>query len=495
MRRRNLKLVILLIFFLGFIAGNFVQPMYWNQYADNINAKKNEISYIEKLPNIPQFPAGFKLGLDLQGGTHLVYEADMSMIGDRSPEAALQGLRDVIERRVNLFGVSEPIVQTQQTPGKNRLIVELAGVTDPALAIEMIGQTPLLEFKELLSPEERDGFNEQRNIFLNQLKEENILSDDFDVENYSSDLFCRNEFFLELYILTYVQDPCFKNTELTGRYLDSAKMGFNQSAQSFQEPIISLEFDKEGSDIFAQLTEENIGKPLAIYLDGRPISMPNVETRISGGSAQISGGFTTKEAKELASNLSAGALPVPINLISQQTIGPTLGADSLNKSLQAGIVGFLVILIFIIIFYRLPGVLASIALLIYVFLMLSIIKVFGITLTLAGIGGFILSIGMAIDANILIFSRFREELRDEKSFTESVAQGFNRAWPAIRDGNLTTLLVAGILFIFGVGFVKGFALTLGIGILLSMFSAIFITKHFLEIFESTRWENWKRLWR
>ncbi len=472
-KKRN-RIIIILIFILAFLAGNFVEPKYWNNTADIINAKKNEIKYVERLTNIPQMPQkDFVLGLDLQGGTHLVYDADMSKIEKEDYASSLQGLRDVIERRVNLFGVTEPVVQIQETPGHHRLIVELAGIEDPAKAIEMIGQTPFLEFRE-----QKDNIEEimaKREEVNKELQAGKSFEEIQAIENWE---------------LAF--EDHFKPTDLTGKYLEKAEMSFGQTAY---EPLILLQFDEEGSKMFEELTEKNIGRPLAIYIDNIMISSPTVQEKISGGKAQITGKFTLDEAKELARNLSAGALPVPINLISQQTVGPTLGKISLEKSLTAGIFGFLAVLLFLILFYRLPGILASVALLIYVILVLSIFKLMSVTLTLAGIGGFILSIGMAVDANVLIFSRLREELKEGKTFSQSVEQGFNRAWPSIRDGNLTTLIVAVILFSFGTSFVKGFALTLSLGILLSMFSAIFITKSFLQSFEGTRWEKFQRLWR
>jgi len=220
-----------------------------------------------------------------------------------------------------------------------------------------------------------------------------------------------------------------------------------------------------------------------------------VQEAISRGKAQITGTFTIEEAKSLASNLNAGALPVPITLISQQSVGPTLGSISLKESLEAGAIGFLAVILFMILFYRFPGILSALALGIYALLVLTIFKLIPVTLTLAGIGGFILSVGMAIDANVLIFSRMREELRSEKSFGQAIEEGFNRAWPAIRDGNLTTLLVAAILFSFGSSFIKGFAVTLSLGVLISMLSAIIITKSFLRCFINTKLERVKWLWR
>jgi len=444
MLKEKTYITISIIFILAFLAGNFVYPQFL------------------KLRLLPEIP--FKLGLDLQGGTHLLYQADLSNIEDKTQ--GMEGLRDVIERRVNLFGVREPVVQVQG----ERLIVELAGIKEPAEAIKMIGQTPYLEFKE-----QKENFEEilEKNRKVVEAKEGEI------------------------------EDP-FKATPLTGRYLQKAELGFDQTTY---KSLVLLQFNDEGAKIFEELTERNVGKILAIYIDGLPISTPVVQEKISGGRAQITGKFTVEEAKTLARNLNAGALPVPIKLISQESVGPTLGRISLEKSLKAGIFGFLAVLLFMILFYRIPGILASIALGIYVALVLTIFKLIPVTLTLAGIGGFILSIGMAVDANVLIFSRMREEMRrhppttlpsgawaPEKSFSQCIEEGFNRAWPAIRDGNFTTLLVAAILFGFGTSFIKGFATTLSIGILISMFSAIFITKNFLKCFINTRLERVKWLW-
>jgi len=438
MSKKKTYLIIAFIFILAFFAGNLVYPQ------------------LLKLPLLPEIP--FKLGLDLQGGSHLVYEADLSNVEETEYSSAMEGLRDVIERRVNLFGVQEPVVQTQEARGHYRLIVELAGIIDPAEAIKMIGQTPFLEFKE-----PKDNYEE---ILINNQKV---------IESGEGEL----------------EDP-YQTTVLTGKYLKKAELGFEQTAT--YKSLVLLQFNDEGSKIFEDLTSRNVGKPLAIYIDGLPISAPVVQEVISGGKAQITGNFTIEEAKALARNLSAGALPVPIKLISQQSVGPTLGKISLEKSLKAGILGFLAVILFMILFYRLPGILSALALGIYAAIVLSLFKLIPVTLTLAGIGGFILSIGMAVDANVLIFSRMREELKWGKSFAQSVEEGFNRAWPSIRDGNLTTLLVAVILFGFGTSFIKGFALTLSLGILISMFSAIFITKNFLRCFVKTRLENWKWLW-
>ena len=440
MSQKKVYISVLAIFILALVAGGLSFPQFL------------------KLPYLPNIP--FKLGLDLQGGIHLVYEADMSGIPASEYSSSLQGLRDVIERRVNLFGVKEPTVQTQESSSQHRLIVELAGISDPSKAIEMIGQTPYLEFKEQRA-------NYQEIITKNSESVKNVTSTE-----------------------VQLQDP-FQPTSLTGKYLKKAELNFDQT--TFQ-PLVSLQFDDEGAKIFEELTAKNIGKPLAIYIDGIPISTPTVQEKISGGQAQISGRFTLEEAKTLVRNLNAGALPVPITLISQETVGPALGKIALDKSLQAGIWGLLAVAVFMIIFYRLPGLVASLALVIYAVLNLALFKTIPVTLTLAGMGGFILSIGMAVDGNILIFSRMKEELRQGKTLAVAVEEGFRRAWPAIWDGNFTLLIVALILFSLGSSFVKGFAFTVIIGTLLSMFSAIIITKSFLRCLIGTVLEKAKFLW-
>jgi len=443
-------IIIAIIFFLAFLAGNFVYPDFL------------------KLPHFPE--RDFELGLDLQGGIHLLYEVDLSGVGERERTETMAGLRDVIERRIQDqrfgLGVVEPMVQVQQ----DRLVIELAGVVDPDEARRQIGKTPFLEFKKQRPEEETEEIISKQEELMEKEEEEIFEVPDWHLA---------------------FEDPYFTSTPLTGRYLRRAELGFDPTTN---RPLILLEFDSEGAKIFEELTEENIGKILAIYIDDVPISTPVVQSKISGGKAQITGDFTVDEARTLARNLSAGALPAPIELISQQSVGPTLGRISLEQSLRAGFIGFLAIILFMIIFYRLPGLLAALTLVIYVALVLSVFKLIPVTLTLAGIGGFILSIGMAIDANILIFSRMREELNQGKDFSYSLEEGFNRAWPAIRDGNLTTLFVAVILFVFGTSFIKGFATTLSLGLLISMFSAMVITKNFLKLFVNTKIEKVKLLW-
>ena len=463
MSKKKVYIILIAILALALFAGNLSYPKYFNQTADFLDAKLGlQIPHFWNLP--------FKLGLDLQGGIHLVYEADLSGVEKKDYASAMQGLRDVIEKRINYFGVQEPVVQTQEAAGQYRLIVELAGIKDPDQAIKMIGQTPFLEFKT-----ERDAQETQK--ILDKQKEIQGKSPE-EIQKISD------------WQLAF-EDPYFVPSGLTGKYLKKSEVGFDPNTQS---PVILLQFNDEGAKIFEDLTSRNVGKRIAIYIDGNMLSAPNVQEKISGGKAQITGEFTVKEAQDLVKNLNAGALPVPIKLISQQLVGPTLGAVSLDKSLKAGVYGFLAVIIFMIIFYRVPGVIASLSLVVYIILTLSLLKLMNVTLTLAGIGGFILSIGMAVDANVLIFSRLREELKSSKLFSVALEEGFKRSWPAIRDGNLTTIIVALVLFAFGTSFIKGFALTLILGILVSMFSAIVTTRSLLRVFPGTRFEKWKWIW-
>jgi protein-export membrane protein SecD len=385
------------------------------------------------------FSLPFKLGLDLRGGAHLVYKADVSAINSSEISSAMEGLRDVIERRVNIFGVAEPLIQVEETGilksvenKEQRLIVELPGVTDVNQAIKMIGETPFLEFRL-----------ENKNI---EIKEDTSLYE------------------------------AFLSTDLTGRYLKKAVLNFDQTTS---EPQVSLEFNDEGAKLFAKITKENVGTRLAIFLDGIPISTPVIREEIPSGKAQITGQFTPQEAKLLVQRLNSGALPVPISLVSQQSIGPTLGEKVLFKGIRAGIYGIILVAVFLIFWYRIPGLIAVFALSIYVVLVLAIFKLIPVTITAAGIAGFILSVGMAVDANILIFERMKEERRLGKTLNTSILEGFSRAWLSIRDSNVSSLITSVILYWIGTSMIRGFALTLMIGILISMFSAIIITRTFL----------------
>jgi protein-export membrane protein SecD len=418
------------------------------------------------------------LGLDLQGGTHLIYKADLSNVDKSDYRSAMEGLKDRIERRINsrqfagAFGVLEPVVQIQNTGDQWRLVVELAGVKDSKDAIDFIGKTPFLEFMEKRDEEETKKILDKQEQLKNKSLEEIQKIEGWEL---------------------IFKDPYFKPTPLTGKYLEAGgtRLDFDPTTG---KPVILLQFNSEGAKIFEELTAKNIGKPLAIYIDRELISAPIVQGKITGGKAQITGDFTVQKAKEIVNGLRDGALPVPIELISQQSIGPTLGEISLKQSLKAGIYGLIGVIIFMILFFRVPGLIASFALVLYIILMLTLFKLIPVTLTLAGIGGFILSIGMAVDANVLIFSRFREELKEGKNFGVALEEGFRRSWLAIRDGNLTTVFVSLILFFFGTSFIKGFSFTLIIGIFVSIFSAVFVTRSFLRIFVGTKISNYKILW-
>jgi len=397
--------------------------------------------------------APFKLGLDLAGGSHLVYEADVTGIAATEVPDLMNTLRDVIERRINVFGVSEPIVQVEKSSfaaesASERLVVELPGVTNVDDAIAEIGKTPLLEFKLV-------------NTELLQA-----------MQSGSSTAAATDE----------QADP-FIDTGLTGRYLKSAQLEFSsgRGGQVANEPVVSISFDSEGAALFERITTEHTGEELAIFLDGQMLSAPRINEPIAGGQAVISGNFDPTEARELAQNLNFGALPVPITLVSTQTIGATLGAEVLQKGVQAGLVGLAIVVLFMIVWYRVWGLVAAVSLLGYVVMVLALFQFIPVTITAAGLAGFILSLGMAVDANVLIFERIKEEWRMGKSAHEAAAVGFTRAWGAIRDGNVTSILSAIILFWFGTSMVKGFALVFGIGVVVSMISAVMVTRLLVKV--------------
>lgn len=594
--------------------------------------------------NIPQINLPFVLGLDLQGGSRLEYSADVSVIAGSEQGGSIEGVRDVIERRVNTLGVSEPLVQTAKAGDEWRVSVELAGIRDINQAIKLIGETPILEFKEQndeparqLTEDERKKMKETNDAALKSSQEslasvagapadfERLLKDSSDlgfikdiperadlyeavkqdaagtvhlsvidtpsaylvakieeVKDADSEIKAAHilisfsgavasnstttkdaakarieeikkqatpENFTELakkysqepgasesggdlgwfgknVMVTEFENPAFalakgqisdivetqfgyhliskederplqdvrvraaafkklqesdivpppdqwKNTELTGRNLKRSQLDFDQYGGSAQ---VNLQFDDEGTKLFADITRRNVGKPVAIFLDGLPISIPTVNSEIPGGQAVITGSFSIQEAKLLAQRLNAGALPVPIKLIAQQSVGPTLGQDSINASLKAALFGLLLVALFMILIYRFAGVIAVITLGLYVAVSLAIFKLMPVTLTLSGIAGFVLSIGMAVDANVLIFERFKEERALGKTLRNALEESFVRAWPSIRDGNLTTLISCAALYWFTSSVIKGFALTLAVGVLLSMFSAVVATR-------------------
>jgi protein-export membrane protein SecD len=695
----------LILIVLALTAGLIAFGNYYNNGVDWLAKKTNDYVQLPKTKFIP-----FRLGLDLQGGTHLVYKADTSQVPAGDEASAAQGVRDVIERRVNAYGVSEPRVEVQKAAGEDyRIVVELAGVKDIDEAIKMIGETPILEFKEQgtaqttseeadkiakenaaaekkaeevlgkiisrgdfaklaeqygetgssgvagkwvdaeNSPEladklkslkigantdiveTADGFTIakllNKRIAVNELtgeekkqvkashllicfegaescnssttKEEAYakikeiakkatpknftqLARQYSTEPGAKDSggelgwFGRGQmvkpfedavfsqkvgtisFVVETkfgYHLIYKEDERVVEeynvqtifiaktvkkqsengvdwiaTKLTGKYLKRASVQFDQNGQA----EVALDFDKEGGDLFEELTGRNVGKPIAIFLDGEIISAPTVEMKISGGKASITGNYSVAEAKQLSQRLNAGALPVPITLVSQQTVGATLGKTSVDNSLKAGLWGVLLVALFMIFYYRLPGLVSVVALAIYTVLLLAIFKVWGmvllvllvfvtvffqltggalamalgglllliigcfnlpslgqlpVTLTLPGMAGFILSIGMAVDANILIFERFKEELRSGKPVARALELGFNRAWLSIRDGHIATILTCLVLYIFSTSMVKGFAITLLFGVIMSLFSAITVTKNILALLPEKWFES------
>lgn len=408
----------------------------------------------------------FKFGLDLAGGSQLVYVADVSSVREAEISDLMNVLREVIERRINVFGVSEPNVQVEtssfvsgDTP-EQRLIVELPGVTDIDEAIKQIGQTPSLEFK-LVDQAALTAAEAARNLSASNTNAQ-IGSVKVNGEE--------------------VGDP-YKDTGLTGRYLKRAELVFGQANQGglSNEPIVSIEFNEEGALLFEEITRGNVGEQLAIFLDGTLMSSPRINEGIAGGKAVISGNFTPEEARDLVRNLNFGALPVPITLDSTQTIGSTLGEEALHAGVYAGVLGFIILSIFMILWYRLPGLVAVVALIMYVIMMLALFKLIPVVLTAAGIAGLILSIGLAVDANILIAERIKEELREGKSAEEAIKEGFDRAWLAIRDSNIAHVIAGVILFWFGTALIKGFALVFSVGVIVSMLSAISISRTLLIV--------------
>jgi preprotein translocase subunit SecD len=397
------------------------------------------ISASEHRPKDSTFDYPFKLGLDLAGGTELIYKADVSRVQDGDVAGAMDALKMVIENRVNAFGVSEAVIQVEGSgtfSTDNKLIVDLPGEHDIQRAIAYIGETPSLEFK--------------------------LVPKDFAPSTAAS-----------------TSEELYKKSEATGldgSYLSNASVAYNNTTG---QPVVSLEFNGDGTDLFAKITRENVGRTLAIFLDKNPVSSPTIQEEITGGKAQISGSFTAVEARDLVRNLNLGALPVPIELVGTQTIGPSLGASALHAGVKAGIWGFVIVALFLILWYRLPGLIASVALVMYVFISLIAFKLVPVTLTAAGLAGFILSIGMAVDANILIFERMKEELGRGRHINDAMHEGFHRAWLSIRDSNISSIITAVVLFWLGTAAVKGFALTLGLGVLISMFTAITVSRTFL----------------
>ena len=372
-----------------------------------------------------------KLGLDLVGGSRLMLEAETTdSIAKITPEV-MGRLQFAIENRVNKLGVAETVVQQV---GEKRLLIEIPNVTDLKEAKAFLGETAQLEFKK--EAKDKDG------------------------------------------------NPTWEPTGLSGKDLSRSSLSTDQTGQW----VVSLEFNDEGAKKFAELTKSLVGQQMAIFFDGEIQSAPVIREAIYGGKAQISGGnsgFEYAEAERMVNLLNAGALPVPAKIVEENTVGPTLGADSIEKSKFAGIVGLGAVMLFMIAYYRLPGLIADIALIIYSLILFALFKTIPVTLTLAGIAGFILSIGMAVDANILIFERTKEELRAGRNLFTAINSGFDRAFTSIFDSNMTTIITCTILYLLGTSIVKGFALTLALGVIVSMFSAITITKNFMHLIFGT----------
>ena len=491
-----------------------------------------------------------RLGLDLQGGIHLEYKVDVSQIDAAKQKDALTAAEAVIERRVNAFGVGEPLVQLSKSGMEDRIIVELPGVKDIEQAKTMLKETPFLEFKKESGDDTKqlfDQYNAQAKQkaegLLAQAKQPNAdfaqlakdKSEDPGSKDKGGDLgFVKQGSFVPEFD-TVLFDPSFQKgtvwpelvesqygwhiikkvdergdgnaKEVEGAHILVAKKSIEQypnlqyassgltgqnlkdaavdyQGQGLAHPQVAIRFDEAGTKLFADLTKDNIGKRIAIVLDGEIISAPTVQASIPDGRAVINGNFTLQQAKDLVGRLNEGALPAPITLVGQQSVSASLGEASLHQSLKAGLIGIAIVIAFMIGYYRFLGLVASLALVLYTAMLVALFRLSGltpfpITMTLAGIAGFVLSIGMAVDANILISERTWEEIKNGKSVSKAIAEGFRRAWPSIRDGNSSTILTCLILIALGTGFIKGFAIILLLGVLFSLFTAIVLTRTFL----------------
>ncbi|MEE8471799.1 MAG: protein translocase subunit SecD [Dehalococcoidia bacterium] len=430
MRRRNTQ-VLLAIFILAALGGWFLA------------VPRTDLPW----PGGRFVREGMRLGLDLRGGTHMVMQADLSQIGpDEDADDAMQGAVEIIRRRVDAFGVTEPVVQRQ--PGGNRIVVQLPGIRDVDEAVRLIGQTAQLDFREM---KEDEGGNPV-------LDEQGQL----------------------VWIPSTGVGSGGQEVHLTGRFLKRQTRVTLRPETN--EPTVEFEWEEEGGILFEQITTRLVGKDLGIFLDDELVSSPVVRSTIK--ERGIIDGLTLDDARRLAIQLNAGALPVPLEIIQRQDVDAILGADSLGKSLVAGQIGLALVLLFMLAYYRMLGLVAVVALVVYGIMVMSLFKIWPVTLTLTGIAAFILSLGMAVDANVLIFERMKEELRGGRTLGAAIERGFNRAWPAIRDSNVTTFIICAILYWFGSTFgassIMGFALTLFIGVAISMFSAIVVTRSLLR---------------
>ncbi len=426
------RVVIIFIFLLTLLAILINVP--------KTNFLGREFSHIKINTKIYKNDLEPKLGLDLAGGVQLTMSADMTGIDTGDQASALESVKNKVEQRINTLGVAEATVQTAKTGGQNRLIVEIPGISDVDHAIELVKKAAYLEFKII--------------------KDQSLLDS------------------------TASANPAnYVSSGLTGKDLNRATANPSNDPQT-PGYTVDLEFKSDGTKKLEKITTDHLNQPMAMFLDDKPISWPppTIRSAISDGKAQISGNFDSASARDLAIQLNTGALPVPLKIESQTRIGPTIGRDAIEKSIIATIIGLTSVALFMLVYYRILGLFAVSALALYSLLVFSAFKFLGVTLTLAGIAGFVLSIGMAVDANILIFERIKEEIKWGKPKHEALFAGFDRAWSSIRDSNISSLITTVILFEFGTGPIKGFAVTLAIGILISMFSAITVTRNLLKTF-------------
>ncbi len=462
MRERNYALLVVIIF-LALVAG-------WIDVPDNPGIHLGSFNIDTKV----------RFGLDIQGGLQVLLQA-VGIPCELVQSEAMDSTKAVVESRINALGVAEPLIQRQ---GQCRIVVQLPGISNPDDAIRTFGSTALLEFVDTGDQSLQEGTAIQTTgpstvVVPGQSSQTPVAPTPTVaptlVPTATTGVTATNPI-----TATTPLSPTYR-TVMTGSYLRTASVAFNQTTN---QPYIQFTLTDDGAKIFAEYTAKNVGKFLTITLDKTVISSPRINSAIPGGSGIIEGKFTRDEANRLVLQLKYGALPVPLQVIQSNAIGPTLGRDSVNKSIVAGEIGLIIVVLFMLLYYRLPGFLADLALIIYALIVLAIYKL-GITLTLPGIAGFILSVGLAVDANILIFERMKEELRAGRPLPLAIEAGFNRAWPSIRDSNSSTLITCAILFYFGLTFgasiVAGFALTLAIGVLVSLFTAITVSRTFLRL--------------
>ena len=449
MRQRDIRLLVMIVVVAVFAA--------WVAYPDNpgIHLQIGDTSIDREITT--------RLGLDLRGGMQVLLEADLPASQTISADA-MAAARGIVANRVNGLGVTEPVVQAV---GSRRVLVELPGIEDPEAAVATLKETGLMEWVDSGSQYLEPG---------------TVIKTDFGISAEASDAVTETE---ELIL----------HTVLTGKHLEGAIVDFDRNGL----PVIAFELDNEGAGIFAEHTANNVDRFLAIALDKTIISCPRIQSVIPDGRGQITGQFSAAEAKAMVLQLRYGSLPIPLKIVETRAVGPTLGQASVEKSIRAGAIGLVIVLLFMLIYYRLPGALADLALVIYALLTMALYKLIPVTLTLPGIAGFLLSVGMAVDANILIFERMREELRQGRPLQRAIAVGFRRAWTSILDSNISTWITCLILWLFGNSFgasvVKGFAVTLALGVLISMFTAVTVTRTFIHAAfaiggEKLREKNW-----